>query len=130
MVKCDIPEIEILPSYSIDGGHIYENGVRRTTNNGIYLREVIDLYSHEFKTSKISNKKRLELIMFFGFDKMAAELKKIFDKKGVREETRLTVLLAFQYLMEAVYPAVEVKLNCDDSEGLPYPRLWLELPIS
>lgn len=89
--------------YSIDGWKVVD--AESDPVPEIYIRELLDMPSDEYRNSKLSVYQKLEVIGFLGLDKLIGVLDDLYRLTGKGYDAKQEALYAVQRLREQVNSA-------------------------
>lgn len=109
------PHVEI--RYKVQGHHIIDSEKRIQNGNPIYIREILDSGSHEFKSSEISFKDRLDIVGSLGLKVLIHVLDECFKSGNKEYDAANEAILALGELLNSTYPALKFNPVVDDSKS-------------
>lgn len=91
--------------YKIQGCDIIDTEKQIHDGKAIYIRELLDSSSHEFNSSKINAKDRLDIVGNLGLKILVPVLEECFKMKGYENEKAFnSAIFALGDLLRAAYP--------------------------
>ena len=116
MEKSDqAPNVEV--RYKIQGYNIIDTEKRIQNGNPIYIRAILDSSSHEFKSSEISFKDRLDIVGNLGLKVLIRVLDECFKSGNKEYNAPNEAVLALGDLLNMAYPALKFNPIADDSQS-------------
>lgn len=98
-------KIQVINSrYKIKDCHIIDTQKQINAGQPVYIRDILDSSSHEFSTSKISAKDRLDIIGQLGLETLITVLEKYFKNSNKHYNASDEALFALSSLLNSTYP--------------------------
>jgi|LakMenEpi05May12_1017382.scaffolds.fasta_scaffold26821_1 hypothetical protein len=105
--------------YKIQRLHIIDTKKEILNGEPIYIREILDSSSHEYKSSSISALDRLDIIGNLGLEKLTPLMKKCLKSKGYPErEAEKEVFFSLKLILDNAYPKLGVQFVENDSKTM------------
>ena len=103
--------------YKIQGSHIIDNHQEIKNGNPIYIREILDSASSEYKSSTISKKDRLDIIGNIGLDLLIPILDECFkNKEGCNYNAENEVAFVLMDILKGEFPKLDFCLVENNSK--------------
>lgn len=110
--KSNVPQSR----YKIQGLHIIDTKKEIKNGEQIYIREILDSGSQEFKSSAISKKDRLDIIGSLGLDALIPALDECFKNGNKGYDVSNEIEWSLYDLLNGAYPALSFILVENDSK--------------
>ncbi len=101
--------------YKIQGYHIIDTEKRIQNGDPIYIRAILDSSSHEFKSSAISFKERLDIVGSLGLKVLTGVLDECFKFGNKEYNAANEAVLSLGDLLNGAYPALKFNPVVDES---------------
>lgn len=111
--------------YKIQDCHIIDTQKEINAGKPIYIRDILDSGSHEFNSSKISAKDRLDIVGQLGLETLITVLEECFKNGNKNYNASHEALFALSNLLNATYPQLTF-FPMEDSDS----KLTVQLLLS